>query len=332
MEYKDHTEQLKATSNINPTDIFDYENSTYKNIFQSAFKALIGDLVYYSKQFRVEPTYLFFRNTFEINAGALNRNNCSLIYISNAFVVKLYDKLVKDRKFIEESSLHEYINIQNKHPHNLNYLMFQCSIIFTFYHEFAHVVQQKKNDYNFNENILNTKFDFERHILEYDADLNGCQFVSVYIQEFFKNLSKDLKNNENFKLLIYLGISSIIITFILFLTNGFKDKYDKKLEEFYTEQNTHPHTYVRINYIIKHYIHVARINKVDLNQEDTLKEVSKIIREYFKGTDIFENFANEFSKHIMLINEYEMKLSLASRNKKNLVKYNFELFGFKKLN
>ena len=95
-------------------------------------------------------------------------------------------------------------------------LLFQCSTIFTFYHEFAHCVQKQSS--SLNERPENRSYSFYIHVCEYDADLNGAQFVSMYMQQYYTDmLPADMRNEKNFKRLMYLGISSIVITFLLFL-------------------------------------------------------------------------------------------------------------------
>lgn len=327
-KYNSHTKELSEKTGILSSDILDYSQSPLENIFEQLFLFCLDNIERFSLNFEITPSFFFFRNTFDINAGAGYHNNSYIIFITQGLIVKLNEKLGRKQNFIWKSKLIEIQKLDSELTDNLGHLMFQCSMIFTFYHEFAHIVQQKKEPFSLNENSETSEFSFERHVYEYDADMNGAIFVSMYIQQYFnEQLKENLKTKQNFDNLMYLAISSITITFILFLNRDFDDeKLDVEKMKFYTKKKAHPHTFVRLNYIIKQFIHTAKSNFSTIDLQDTLSNVSKICHEYFKQTLIFKEFATDFNNHINEINQYNIELNIASQKMKNLIRHKNELF------
>ena len=327
-KYCNHTKELLNKSKIHSSDILDYSKSPLENIFEQLFLFCLDNIERFSLNFKITPAYFFFRNTFNINAGATYKNNCYIIFITQGMIVKLNKKLGRKRNFIWQSKLVEMQKLDNELTDNLGHLMFQCSMIFTFYHEFAHLVQQKTVPFYLNENSETNDFSFERHVYEYDADINGAIFVSMYVQQYFnERLKESLKTKQNLDNLMYLAISSITITFILFLNNDFDDdKLDLDKMKFYLRKKTHPHTFVRLNYVIKQFIHTAKSNFSTIDLQDTISNVSKICHEYFRQTSIFTEFATNFNNNFREIEQYNFELNMASQKMKNLIRHKEELF------
>ena len=126
---------------------------------------------------------------------------------------------------------------------------------------------------------------------------------------------------------MYLGISSIFITFILFLNKELDGlKPNKDFLEFYTRKNTHPHTLVRLHYILVHYIFNAKNNSALIDKQDTLNNIFKICSRYFNDSNIFNDFIQAFNSNIREINSYDTELYLESLKMKNLIRHKINLF------
>ena len=317
-KYGRHIKKLLESTKIDQSDVLDYSHQPLENVYEQLFLFCEENIDRFSINFNIQPAYFFYKNTTKVNAGASFRDNSYVIFMTQGLIVRLNKKLGRNRQFIQNSKFSELKKLQNELTDDLGHLMFQCSMIFIFYHEFAHLVQQKKE----------TDFNFERHVCEYDADRAGALFVSMYIQQYYtEQLKENLKTKDNFNNLMYLGITSIIITFILF-SNGELNNEKATLNglEFYTKETTHPHTFVRLNYILKQYIHTAKSNYATIGTQDTLSKVSQISHEFFNDTGAFKNFATNFNQNIDEINKYDMELNLASQKMKNLIRHKIDLF------
>ena len=240
------------------------------------------------------------------------------------------EKLGKKGQFFDKTDWVAFKKLQNITPNSLEFLMFQASTIFTFYHEFAHLVQYKGKVFSINEHSFDDTYSFEKHVFEYDADLNGCQFVSVYFQQFFQEqIPREHQTENNYKRLMYLGISSIVITQLLFLYGKIYPFQPQNLDtDFYTRKKSHPHTLVRAKYIIEHYVGIAKANGVKIDFGDTTSNITIICNEFFKDSGVFKDFILGFQNHFDEINAYSLDLFIGQRDNKNCIKHKIELFGF----
>ena len=315
---------------ISKDEIYDFTDDPIESFYQRYFDWCVDNIKDYSKIFGVEPAYFYFWKTHLINARAGKGEHAYRIRFSKPYMEALYKKLGKKGEFFDKTDWVAFQYLQNITPNSLEFLMFQASTIFTFYHEFAHLVQYKGKSFSMNEYPSNDEFSFEKHVFEYDADLNGSQFVSVYIQQFFQEqIPKEHRTKNNYKRLMYLGISSIVITQMLFLYGEIYPFQPDNLDtEFYTKKHSHPHTYVRAKYIIEHYVGVAKANGVEIDFGDTTRNVTIICNEFFKDSGIFKGFIKGMQDNFVEINSYSLDLYLGQKENKNCIKHKIGLFGF----
>lgn len=325
-EYKENLISIGIPKN----DIYDFTDDKIESFYQRYFDWCIDNLNDYSEKFNIEPVYFYFWNTFKINANAGRGNNLYIIRFSKPYMEALYEKLGKKGRFFDKTDWIAFKNLQKTLPNSLEFLMFQASTIFTFYHEFAHLVQYKGTKFSINEYSSNNEYSFEKHVYEYDADLNGSQFVCIYFQQYFQDqLPKEHQTDNNYKRLMYLGISSIVVTQLLFLYGKI---YPYQIENintnFYTREMSHPHTYVRAKYIIEHYVRIAKVNGVKIDFADTALNVTVICNEFFKESGIFSEFIKGIQDNFDEINDYTFDLHIGQKNNKNCIKHKINLFGF----
>lgn len=315
---------------ISKEEIYDFTGDRIESFYQRYFDWCVDNINDYSKIFGVEPAYFYFWDTYEINAKAGKGSNAYRIRFSKPYMEALYEKLGKKGQFFDKTDWVAFKKLQNITPNSLEFLMFQASTIFTFYHEFAHLVQYKGKVFSINEHSFDDTYSFEKHVFEYDADLNGCQFVSVYFQQFFQEqIPREHQTENNYKRLMYLGISSIVITQLLFLYGKIYPFQPQNLDtDFYTRKKSHPHTLVRAKYIIEHYVGIAKANGVKIDFGDTTSNITIICNEFFKDSGVFKDFILGFQNHFDEINAYSLDLFIGQRDNKNCIKHKIELFGF----
>lgn len=156
--------------------------------------------------------------------------------------------------------------------------------------------------------------------MEYDADLNGSQFVCGHILDYYETLSIENKNHENLKNLLSIGLAGILITFLLFYYREFDE--DKRVDEFYLDKNSHPHTMIRISYIITHYQNIALENGIEIEIVEFLKETFLISDIFFKSNSYISNCFNIYEENIEQINNYIIALYDEASKRNNLMMQN----------
>ncbi|WP_339887160.1 hypothetical protein [uncultured Flavobacterium sp.] len=325
--YQENSTRIVENTKVLTSDILDLEKNVNKELYLNLFKFCYENLAINSPKFDIEPSYLFFYDKENlVNAGATLNDGKYIMYISSELVIKLNDRLNLKKSIFENERLTDYIELSKRFNVSLEYIMFQSSILFTYYHEFAHLVQKKDGNFSLNEIPENPQlFIPEQHILEYDSDLNGCQFVLYHLLDYFENLNHDNKNSKNLKNLLSVGLSSILITFLLFYNREF-DKNDKYIDNFYLDQKTHPHSLIRISYIIQHYQNVALENGIVIEIGDLLKETFLISAIFFNSNSFVKNCLDLLDENLESINFYTGYLFDEAIKRENLVMQKHHLF------
>ena len=325
--YIENSNRIVENTKISSSDILNLENNPNKELYLNLFKFCYENLAINCPKFDIKPFYFFFYDKENlINAGATCNDDNYIMYISSELVIKLNERLNLKESLFKNERLTNYLELSKRLTVSLEYIMFQSSILFTYYHEFAHLVQKKGGNFTLNEIPENQRlFIPELHILEYDSDLNGCQFVLYHLFDYFENLDSDYKNSESLKNLLSVGLSSILITFLLFYNREFVEN-DKYIDEFYLDQKTHPHTLIRISYIIEHYQNVAEENGIKIEIGDLLKETFLISEIFFNSNSFVKNCIDLMEENLDSINYYTSKLYDEAILKDNLVMQKYYLF------
>lgn len=324
--YKENSKIITERTKINIEIILDLEDNPIKDIYLRLFHFCYDNLKINSPKFSVEPTYFFYYNKENyINAGATLDDGNYIIMISKDLIKNLHESIYSNNSIFKNVRLIKYVELSNLVKIDFNELLLQSSILFTYYHEFAHLVQKNDGNFSFFENTENL-FIPESHILEYDADLNGSQFVCFHILNYYETLSIENQNYENLKNLLSVGLSGILITFLLFYYREFNE--NKRVDEFYLDEKSHPHSIIRISYIITHYQNIALENGIKIEIVEFLKEAFLISDIFFKSNSYISNCLKIYEENIEQIDNYIISLcdEAGKRNDlmmQNHIKYNF---------
>jgi hypothetical protein len=294
-QYKKNTENILQNTAIIESNIFDVKGNPIEDIFLTYFEYCTNDLELNSPKFGLENSYFFYWDKEDVNSGGTYNGGSYIMYVSKEQIIKLNEKL-NENKFFTNRRLERYFDI-SKYT-DLEYLLFQSSIFFTYYHEFAHLVQKRESKFDRQISSISELTSFH-HITEYDSDLNGCQFVCFKIIDLCK--SKKINSNDTFKLLA-VGLSGILITILLFYKKEFNP--DSEIEPFYINEGTHPHHIVKISYILEHYHGIAVANQINFKIVDLLKEAFEICAIYFDNQKFFEDYFDLYYEKIPEINKY----------------------------
>lgn len=328
------------------TDIFDYEFlddeliSTY-NFFESRFEELFKSK---AEIFKINDCHFYFKNGFGFNAFAKRFKGYNLIGVTNGYVIHT-SKIFHDNYFqyISLAGLKAEKNLSDAFAYleeNLNFkfstYMMNCSIEFTFGHEFQHTLQfnsaKINGNYEFSENFDESEFSMQKHAWEFDADRFGCFDVLKYAFEIYRKLN--YRNVEILRCLIYSGISSIIITRMLFYLNVLDPNQQIKVQNFYTKEFSHPHPFLRIFNILEFSVDSANdlFSELKIETQDMLNNTLNIsnifIKSFLPNQNPLENFFKMLDiESINLYNNELYEYAIKDEAIRNLLKtrrINFE--------
>ncbi|WP_310555222.1 hypothetical protein [Flavobacterium sp.] len=310
--YSDVIEYLNKNIGFSDEEIYDFKkqdlSDNFKDIFGKYFFFCQTNLLEENQKFNIYPASFYFKNDSTNNAAAdYYENGFYLININEGFFYNLYEIFLGDNNLFKiNKTLQELLFLNNGNKISVNYLMFQASTLFTFYHELGHLIQYsgmygKSSNLNNSESYKNDAkpFDFNNHLMEYDSDLYGASYVLNHILIYFDELDYELKNTQNYEKTLSLGLSSIIINFLLLLGKDYKST-----KVFYRE-TYHPHIYIRIFYIMDHFISNSVDEKYEVKSNNVLKSSIDIVSQFFPdGNLILKNLFNSLLNDFDNIKKY----------------------------
>lgn len=311
-------------------DVFDYQDfdpeiSKIYSHFENSFQKLFDD---YANLFNINNYCFYIKNDIRCNAFASNKKGYNIIGITNGYPILLKNKFSKEyfeyillAGLLNEEPLSEaYYELYEDSNFDFNEFILECSIKFTFNHEFQHILQfnsvSKNNDsYLLHENLDITGFDMKKHVWEYDADRNASYEVLKYVFGVYRKLK--YKNNEKLKCLLFVGCASMIMTqnlFYLGIMNQVHPKYTIKKVEYYKTKYSHPHPLVRCMNILECYYNnvTSDFQNLSIDPLQLLVNTVGIMDLYFKTLipeqQISDHFFGELSVHLDDINQYNQEL------------------------
>jgi hypothetical protein len=287
--YKEFLEE----NNMKPLDLKEVDEGlieTYR-YFQEQFESLFSR----HAQARKIENYII-KTGYRCNAFASKIKDHYVIGITEAYPIILKDML--DACFFETIAFIGLINdihvsdsfaeLSNDSNFRYEKFMLDCSIRFTFGHEFRHIRQfnacQELSNQYLNENMGNDGFSMKKHAWEFDADRAATFEVLKFSTEEYRKLEN--RNEGKLKCLIFSALSSVIITKSLFyygLMHQQKPPYKIVRLEFYTNSKSHPHLLVRMLNVFEYFYDClsADFPRLNISSEELLKNVMGISKLYF---------------------------------------------------
>jgi hypothetical protein len=257
-----NTERLNKLKKKNIIkDVFEYEGEgvdyKLKEIYQFFEQEFVNLFESYAELFEIKNPIFYIKNGFHCNAFARKVKNQNIIGITNGYPILMYEKFRKDyfQSIIfvalknNKSISDAYADLFEDPNFEFNQFMLNCSIQYTFGHEFRHILQfnslSLKKEYLFTENLNHNQFSMKKHAWEFDAD----RMATFHVLKFVFEKNRELKDSSASKLkcLSYLGVASMIITKLLFYYGIMNQhqKYKIFKNDFYTKKYSHPHPLIR---------------------------------------------------------------------------------------
>ncbi|THF75388.1 hypothetical protein [Cohnella fermenti] len=294
------SKELLAKHNV-IEDVFDYKDLDIDekilkiySYFENSFLELYGS---YADLFKIKDYCFYIKDNNKCNAFALTRKGYNIIGITNGYPILLSQKL--DEKYFrsivlagignDEPLQKAYIDLYEDREFVFDKFILDCSIKFTFNHEFQHIMQfssskLKRNDFLLQENWAEDNFDIKLHAWEFDADRMASYEVLKYVFRTHANFK--VKSDEKLKCLLYVGCASMIITNCLFyfgVMNQLGPQLSVRKLEFYEKKFSHPHPLVRCINIMEYYFDsiTTDLPRLKMDSQELLNNTLVITKLYF---------------------------------------------------
>lgn len=293
-------------------DYSEYQQaSEFDYIFEYISKAFTSEAQKYKL---LNPIFLF-NNLNTLNACAIKNKEVGIVIFNRGLVLILQNEILENEKLKEFnrafSKTSEYLQIK------IEELIYQFTYLFTFYHEFAHLLQN--NDFALNmseENQQLHKDILQSHYKELDADAYSAVHLARHINEYCVK-KFDLKILKE----CIIGVTAVFCSNLLYHLM----RFPSAKKQMYYEENSHPHSFIRVLNIIA--IITKYINQ-DVNLIERGIQISKedlfepIVDEVTRLQNIYENHNIELFKETVVediekITSYIEKVSINKSAKIN---------------
>lgn len=318
-DYKKQIELIKRSSTINPNRFYIYDDLSADtfNDFYSFFCENLN-----SNEFGIEPAYFYFIDDNKINALATpRRNGFYLIGISKGLIEIFERKFITyfDIKFFKNFKY--VLTLQEKLPDCVGKLMYHDLVLFTYFHEFGHLIQfsSDRSSIEKEEKLSGTgAFSIEDHVFELDADSFASVCISSYFIRYLEiNINIEFSSVE-IKSHLSLMLSSLFIYFFSF------DEFEENL---YFEKYSHPHPLIRcinavqqITTYVKDVLHDI-VPNLKLDEEEIFMETFSLTKTFTNETSDkqkMDMFIFHMENNYQELNDYHTKLITLIKDNPNL--------------
>lgn len=303
--YISDVNELISKTSIKENEVFLYENSPHSEDFDFVYDYYKANIEH-NYEYGVIPCFVYFNNNLSTNAKACKENGLFIISFNMGFVVELI-KLYSPKEINVSYNLHkDYFELESKLDVSLIRYMYQVARQFTFYHEFAHLIQNSEYLEMGLEELSNksVKFDHRKHILEIDADQFSGKSIGAHILQYIDVIFEGKISAKEYLSLLTITCSSILIYLLSF--NSSKEK-------LYFKDYDHPHPIIRVFLIVISIINYckdsiqAKENNVDIISMDLLNmifEYCTSIAPAFESESILDNYKRSIDQNVNEIVDY----------------------------
>jgi hypothetical protein len=241
-EYNQIQANTIADLPFNDVDIFNPEGSTMQAEILRSFGFYYNTLRTESGHYGILQHYILISSNITKNASAGTIDGKYVIKLNVGLLHWLISKFQLGTPIKVNADLEALNKLNNKLDISINEFYYQLASHFTFYHELGHLIQQSDflNE-GIQENSLNNEaaFNFEKHILEFDADCYSTLSLANHIVDYYERLFKDDLDKEVIEALIILS-GTVICQYLLTFVNN--------IEDLYYKERSHPHPAIRLLY------------------------------------------------------------------------------------
>lgn len=313
MNYDSEIKLAKEKGTIDNGDIFDFRETPFEDLCDNFYKFCRQHLNDNSEKYNIEPSIFIYTGFFDSNAMAQYKNDIFSIHI-NVGLIKKCEEIFLQNNLFDEYLEKEYPAIINQYDNPITGLAFQVATQFTYYHEFAHLIQfeKKRQKISLQERFLKaSSYDQIKQHLEMNADTFASIAIASHIQQYIKKSFGDNITQENVEFTIV-----ILCTCLLNHIASFCDD----LPKIYYKEYEHPHPFLRL--------FTVNLNIINyLNQSGYFKEngIEIEINPVFKKV---LDFYKELEKNKIFDTELTEAMENASKQQKEIAEYMGDLIQF----
>ncbi len=262
----------------------------------------------------IKPTKIFYNSCDSINGWASKKGGIGIISINRGTIVKLKDLFDHDEGWFNRSyELKRIAIIQNQCDYPIWGLMHQTCLLYLFYHEAGHIIQNSsKLNFDIIEEVTESKSDYDKtsHVNEIDADNLAGIRLGKHILHYWRKFPSKIRTKDTLMTLISIVIAGIgIYRLKLFRYSG----------PFYYKDLKHPHIVIRIAGLITNIIdytkhELSAKNEAideDLNETDGYRvalPIFKIVSNYVLGESALIKYSGIFLNEVQGIKDYYNEL------------------------
>nr|WP_294790460.1 hypothetical protein [uncultured Mucilaginibacter sp.] len=325
MDFDQAVNELVNQAGVPYGYIFDFRAADKASIFERFYDFCQTNLTGHTTEADIQPAMFYFNPNQGINARAYQQNGYFLIEFYLGLFIKLYNHLYNyNEGFDTDQVLYEKympLVLEDVTP---GVIMYQVATQFAFYHERAHLIQRSsKLSQGIDEEYVqgpNVAYDFDQHLREFDADMDGAQIICWHMIEYWKKYPAEQQTLGTISSLLALAASAIF-TFFVYL--------EGRDTPVYYDEKSHPHPLIRITYVIDFFMGVAERNlpNMELDARAVLREAFDITERVAIANNRpnpVERYAAVFVAEHDRITNYIQVLIDESNKVPNLVKNRFK--------
>jgi hypothetical protein len=272
MNYDNDINLSQEKEIIAKSDIFDYRETPFEHLFDDYYKFCREHLDNSLKTYGLNPSIILFTNNLEPNAKAQYSNDTFSIHINLGLFKKCADNFLNNEK-LDKYLSDKYSDLLSDFDNPLTALAFQVSTQFTYYHEFAHLVQfskvreQLSLQERYNKEV---PYDKEKQSLEINADSLASIAIASHIQQYIIRSFGENISQEKVEITIIL-ICSCLLNYVATFCDD--------VSEIYFEKYSHPHPFLRlfaINLNILNYLKQSKFftdNGIEIKMNELFKRI-----------------------------------------------------------
>lgn len=258
---------------------------------------------------------MFFVNDKSNNAFGGKADESGMIGINYGLVDSIINIVNKNRDYLHTSRVGKVLELSGLSELNIESIISQACLLFLFYHELGHVIQQSETPKQMMREKIEsedkTPNGYDSHVLETDSDEFASNIVSNIHIQYWKTTLNTLDSSLCSEILHAIVVVSSVSIFALFKELGGTFMVPSS---YYL--STHPHEVIRISSFLSLFINEVAKEDPTISKQDIMEDLAKILKVLFPVE--FSNYINCLKNDRARIQDYSSDLLKERSVDKNL--------------
>lgn len=293
--YSTDVKVLIAKKIIEKEDVFYYDSITLEQEYDKIYQ-FYKETLRLNSHFGINPSHFYFSNSFERNAKAGRKDRDFVITINLGAIAYLHKTFQPGNSELLNLNLNKSLI-----GTDINTLMYQFAIHFTFYHELAHLIQMTNSVEDSVEELVNLQesYNERKHLLELDADAYSSLCLGSHVIQLYENNFSQTKDLQDLIELLS-AMCATAFNYVLSFNQG-----DRQI---YFKEHSHPHPVIRISCITQHILEYVQQSigkdKFTDNMRKAVMHRSFALVESIYGNEPVKNYIEILQNNTPEIMEY----------------------------